>query len=404
RYGDWYLAMAAYNAGEGKIDRAIRRSGKKDYWQLTRTRTIRSETKYYVPAILASILIDKSPEDYGFKIDADPELKWDTVDLDKPTDLQVIADGTGSSLETIRALNPELRGLITPPNQATYTVRVPEGTRRDLVAHLEGLPEGQRVSWTLHEVRPGETLSTVSRKYGVPVRALLDANPRYAGQRLRRGVVLNVPMSGRAPSAAVASAEEDRPTYEPEERIVHRVRRGESLQKIAGKYRTTVANLKRWNDLDSPILHAGQRLTLYYGEKGDGPRPDLDLVNAPVSINGGRIEYRVQQGDTLGSIARKFNAAIDDLCRWNSLTPESVLRPGDRVFVGEAPGALTAPRGGEASRGGGDGTIRHRVRRGDTLHQIARMYDVSVSQVREWNRLGSSSVIRPGQVLTIRVD
>ncbi|HEU4401138.1 MAG TPA: transglycosylase SLT domain-containing protein, partial [Candidatus Polarisedimenticolia bacterium] len=120
RYGDWYLAMAAYNAGEGKIDRAVARARSRDYWALTRTKFIRRETKYYVPAILASILIDKSPEDYGFTVETDPELKWDTVDLDKPTDLQVIADATGAPLETIRSLNPELRGLITPPNVPSY--------------------------------------------------------------------------------------------------------------------------------------------------------------------------------------------------------------------------------------------------------------------------------------------
>src|SRR5437867_2418306 len=111
RYGDWYLAMAAYNAGEGKIDRALGRSRAKDYWTLTKTRYIRTETKWYVAAILASILIDKSPEDYGFFVDTDPELKWDEVTVDKATDLQVIAGAAGATLETIRALNPELRGL-----------------------------------------------------------------------------------------------------------------------------------------------------------------------------------------------------------------------------------------------------------------------------------------------------
>src|SRR5207247_7178428 len=111
RYGDWYLAMAAYNAGEGKIDRALGRSRAKDYWSLTKTRYIRTETKWYVAAILASILIDKSPEDYGFSVDLDPELKWDTLTVDKATDLQVIADAAGTTVEAVRALNPELRGL-----------------------------------------------------------------------------------------------------------------------------------------------------------------------------------------------------------------------------------------------------------------------------------------------------
>ncbi len=399
RYGDWYLAMAAYNAGEGKIDRALARSRTKDYWSLTKTRYIRTETKWYVAAILASILIDKSPEDYGFFVDLDPELKWDTLTVDKATDLQVIADAAGCTLESVRALNPELRGLVTPPNAASYTLRVPDGTKDDVLAKLEALPEEQRVSWTLHEVRPGETFSAIAHGHGIPVRALLDANPKYVGKRLRRGMVLNVPISKTTPQVALAAASED-PTFEPGEKIVHRVRRGDTLQSISARYRTTVANLKRWNSLSSPILHPGQRLTAYYGEKGSGPRQYDEAVNAAVSVSGGRLEYKVQEGDTLTSIALKFGVTSDDLCRWNNLTPDATLRPGARVLVGEAqsPGASGSDG---THKSGKEGVIRHRVKRGETLMRIARLYDVSVRQVRAWNRL-ESSTIHPGQVLTIR--
>jgi membrane-bound lytic murein transglycosylase D len=397
RYNDWYLAMAAYNAGEGKIDRACAHARTHDFWALTKTRYIRPETKYYVPAILASILIDKSPEDYGFRVEIADELSWDTVTLDRATDLQVIADATGATLERIRFLNPELRGLVTPPNAASYTVRVPEGTKKDLLVALETLPDEQRVSWTLHEVRSGETFQTIARTRGVQTRALLDANPRYAGRRLRRGQVLNVPLAKGSPEVALARASED-PTFESGERVVHRVRRGETLASIGRDYRTTVANLKRWNSLNGSLIQPGQRLIAYYGERGSGPR---EAQPAAVSVAGGRIEYQVQAGDTLDSVARKFSASLDDICRWNGLTPDSVVRPGDMLHIGEAggQGGVTGP---EALRkGGGSSAIRHRVRRGDTLLKIAQMYDVTVRQVRTWNGL-RSSVIYPGQVLTIR--
>ncbi|MBI4170051.1 MAG: LysM peptidoglycan-binding domain-containing protein [Acidobacteria bacterium] len=333
RYNDWYLAMAAYNAGEGKIDRAVARARTRDYWALARTRYIRPETKYYVPAILASILIDKSPEDYGFDVEPEEELTWDTVTIDKATDLQVIADAAGTTIERIRLLNPELHGLITPPNIGSYRLRVPEGTERNVLAHLEALPDDRRVSWTLHEVRPGETFSHIARKHSVPVRALLDANPRYAGKRLRRGNIINVPLVKGTPALALARASQN-PTYEGGERIVHRVHRGESLQTIARMYRTTVANLKRWNRLDGSLIRPGQRLVLYYGEKGDGPGSE-------------------------------------------------------------------AASEGVSGQSGGASAIRHRVRRGETLLRIARKYDVSVGEVRAWNRLGRTSLIYPGQVLTI---
>ena len=400
RYGDWYLAMAAYNAGEGKIDRALGRSRAKDYWTLTKTRYIRTETKWYVAAILASILIDKSPEDYGFFVDTDPELKWDEVTVDKATDLQVIAGAAGATLETIRALNPELRGLLTPPNRDAYTLRVPDGAQDDVVAKLETLPDEERVSWTLHEVRAGETFSFIARKHGVPVRAVLDANPRYAGKRLRRGWVLNIPISKSMPQVALARASED-PTYDVGEKIVHRVRRGETLQRIAATYRTTVANLRRWNNLSGATIRPGQRLIAYYGERGSGPRPDQDAPSAAVSVSGGRLEYRVQMGDTLASIALKFGVSSDDLCRWNNLPPDAILRPGDRVLVGETEAPSGIPGSGSGTKSGREGLIRHRVKAGETLHRIARLYDVTVSQVRAWNRLASNTIY-PGQVLTIR--
>jgi membrane-bound lytic murein transglycosylase D len=401
RYGDWYLAMAAYNAGEGKIDRALARSHAKDYWALTKTRYIRTETKWYVAAILASILIDKSPEDYGFFVDLDPELNWDTLTIDKATDLQVVADAAGVPLETVRSLNPELRGLVTPPNRDTYVLRVPDGTKDDVETKFETLADEQRVSWTLHEVRPGETFSFIARKHGIPVRAVLDANPRLAGKRLRRGMVLNIPISKSMPQVSLAAASED-PTFDMGEKVVHRVRKGETLQQIAAKYRTTIANLRRWNSLNGTTIRPGQRLVAYYGEKGNGPRPDQDSSNAAVSVNGGRIEYRVQTGDTLGSIAVKFGVTSDDLCRWNKLPPDTVLRPGDRVLVGESESPSGVSSGGVAGKSGRVGFIKHRVRRGETLYRIAQLYDVTVHQVRAWNRLAGNTVYA-GQVLTIRV-
>jgi peptidoglycan lytic transglycosylase D len=402
RYGDWYLAMAAYNAGEGKIDRAVARAHSKDFWAIAKTRYIRAETKSYVPAILASILIDKSPGDYGFDVDIDAPLRWETVEIDKATDLQVIADGAGATLETIRLLNPELRGLVTPPG-GVYKARIPTGSREALLAKLADIPDDKRVSWSVHESRPGETFSTIAHKYKVPVKTLVDANPRYAGKRLPRGTLLNVPLVSGMP-IQVAAVAEDRPSYEQGEKVMHRVHSGDTLHSLAGKYRTTVANLQRWNGLPGTALRPGQRLVVYYGEKGDGPVADAD---AAVSVSGGRLEYRVQQGDTLNSIARKFSAGVDDLLRWNNLTNDSVIHPGDKLLVGDqqappAAGRHTTSGASGSARSSGQSAIKHQVRRGDTLHKIARMYDVTVRQVRDWNGIGADGLIYPGQVLSIR--
>ncbi|MEE9291366.1 MAG: LysM peptidoglycan-binding domain-containing protein, partial [Acidobacteriota bacterium] len=398
RYDDWYLAMAAYNAGEGKIDRAIRRSGTRDYWKIARTRHIRRETKYYIPAILASILIDKSPEDYGFDVELDPPLRWDTITVNRPTDLKVIADAADVPLKTIKFLNPELRQRVTPPNMKEYRVRIPKGMAEDTLAKLAEIPEDQLVSWTLHKVRSGETFSTIARKHRVPVRALLDANPRYRPRRLPRGAMLVVPLSGGVTpgmlTASSSAAREDHPRYESGERVVHRVRRGETLQKIARKYRTNVRNLKRWNRVSGSVIYPGQRLVAYYGERGRGPGSSQVVASAAATVRNGRLQYRVQRGDSLWLISRKFGVGLNDLYRWNGMNRRSVLKPGDRVIVGDAPS-------GDVKEGQ---AIRHRVRRGETLSRIARKYAVSVRQVRSWNNIYGTSLIYPGQILTIRTN
>jgi LysM repeat protein len=245
----------------------------------------------------------------------------------------------------------------------------------------------------------------VARRYKVPVKALVESNPRYAGRRLGRGTLLNVPLVQGA-VIPVAAVKEDRPSYEAGERIVHRVRSGDTLHAVAGKYRTTVANLQRWNNMSGTKLRPGQRLVAYYGEKGDGPAPAQ--ADAPVSMASGRPEYRVQSGDTLSSIARKFGTGLDDLLRWNNLSRSSVIRAGQRLWVGQPPaavgngGAQTSAAGDQAGAAGGGGSVEHRVRRGDTLTSIARIYDVSVQQVRSWNGLDRQGIIYPGQVLRIR--
>jgi len=467
-FGDWYLAMAAYNAGEGKIGRAIKRSGSRDFWTIAKTRHIRRETKNYIPAILASILIDKSPEAYGFKTKIDPILEWDTLDLDKPTDLQVIADATGATVKEIRFLNPELRGLMTPPNVSTYRVRVPPGTREVLAAKLDSLTDEERLRWARHVLQPGESLGKLSKDYNVPLRAILDANPNAARRqrRLSPGTIINIPLSGGLPGMQQARRE-DRPSYEKGERVVHRVRRGDTLHRIASKYRTNVSNLKEWNSLNGSLIRPGQRIVAYYGMRGKSS--GAVKASTPSHESGQRMVHKVRRGDNLSDIAKRYRTNVTNLKRWNNIRG-SVINPGQRLVVyygvkglgpqsgrsgsGEArvataridyrvrrgdnltriarkfgvtvndlcswngltPRSLIYPgerlwiggQGGGGTPRQGSGatasTIEHKVRRGENLYRIAQRYNVSVKQVQAWNNLGRRSRIYPGQVLRIAVD
>ena len=140
-FGDWYLAMAAYNAGEGKVGRGLKRTGATDFWTLAQNRrALRVETKNYVPAILASMIIDKSPQEYGFHVEPVAELFYDVVTLDSPTDLKVAAECAGTSVEELKELNPELRTMATPPYSEGYSLKVPIGVAESFMEKYAAVP------------------------------------------------------------------------------------------------------------------------------------------------------------------------------------------------------------------------------------------------------------------------
>ena len=201
-FGDWNLALAAYNAGEGKVLRSMRRYGVSDFWALRRTRGLRAETKNYVPLIHAAIVIAKSPERYGFAIEPDPVAEYEPVTIAGALDLRVIAECAGEPVETIRALNPELRRLATPADR-TYALRVPVGRAETVAGCVKTLPPEKRVNFRKYVVRRGQSLASIARANGVSARDVADANGVAVGQRLRRGTELIIPIPAHARVATV---------------------------------------------------------------------------------------------------------------------------------------------------------------------------------------------------------
>jgi len=194
-FEDWNLALAAFNAGEGTVRRAIRRQGTNDFWELSRARALPRETRNYVPRIQAAILVAQSPERYGFEIDPDAPRKVETVEVDGPFALRDVARCTGLELETLQDLNPALVRRATP-NRA-FDLRVPEGTADQVAACLESVPQVKT-----HVVRGrGVTLATVARKYGTRVADLALANGLVTSRRTRlaRGTELIIPPPVRRP-------------------------------------------------------------------------------------------------------------------------------------------------------------------------------------------------------------
>jgi len=241
--------------------RSMRRYGVSDFWALRRTRGLRAETKNYVPLIHAAIVIAKSPERYGFAIEPDPVAEYEPVTIAGALDLRVIAECAGEPVETIRALNPELRRLATPADR-TYALRVPVGRAETVAGCVKTLPPEKRVNFRKYVVRRGQSLASIARANGVSARDVADANGVAVGQRLRRGTELIIPIPAHA---RVATVRQQRTPDADGQRVRYRIKPGDTLVSIAAQYGTTVRELQTWNKLHDQRIAAGNVLTIYTG-------------------------------------------------------------------------------------------------------------------------------------------
>jgi membrane-bound lytic murein transglycosylase D len=191
-FGDWYLAMAAYNCGPMTVARAIERTGYADFWELRKRNVLPKETANYVPAILAMIIVTKNAKDYGLdNLEADPPLVYDTVEMAAPTNITLVADAAESPLPEIRELNPALLKAVAP---AGYAMRVPKDSSERVVAGLNAVPAARRLSWRLHKVSDGDTVAAIARRYAVTPAALSSANSADLMAGPEAGTVLAIPV------------------------------------------------------------------------------------------------------------------------------------------------------------------------------------------------------------------
>jgi membrane-bound lytic murein transglycosylase D len=240
RYNNWELAMAAYNTGEGNVDRAISRAGARDFWSIYPY--IAQETRNYVPNILATILIAKNPEKYGFRnIRPEAPLSYDVVNVPSATSLQLVASATDTSVDYLRSLNPELRRDVTPRGEA-YNLRVPAGRGKSFVALLKRVPADRRESAKVVSVAPGEDFGSVAARTGSSVAQLQLWN---AGVDLSKGGKLVVP-SGAVRNVAMVRARPNT-TATASTLVTVKAKAGETIAQIASRYGADAEEVARLN-------------------------------------------------------------------------------------------------------------------------------------------------------------
>lgn len=267
-FGDWYLAMAAYNSGPGNVQQAVKRTGYADFWELYKRNVLPKETKNYVPIILAYTIMAKNPAQYGLTdLQAALPLETDTVKVDYPVDLRLVAECVDTDLTTLTQLNPSLLRLTTPKD-AVYDLRLPAGTKEKYSEAINAIPVDKRVAWRYHHVAASETLESVAHHYHASPRAIEEVNNLNNG-KLQAESKLIIPVTAGHSSLSEVSYSR-KPTR-------YRVRHGDTVLSVADDFGVPPARLRRWNGLKGNEIHSGKMLVIYRPVM----RADDPVINSP---------------------------------------------------------------------------------------------------------------------------
>jgi membrane-bound lytic murein transglycosylase D len=326
----WYLAAAGYNAGEKKIATAMKRYGTEDFWELTKYRYLKRETKDYVPQMIAAALIAKEPEKYGFTdIEYQEPLRYEKVTVPEVTDLRLIAQACEVTLGEIKDLNPELSRWCTPPNFPDYEIKIPSGTKELFLRNFEALAPGERFKFKTHVVKRGETLSKIARRYRVDLAPILELNHLSKKSLLSRGRNLLIPLpkdQDQKPGGMAKKKSNGADRHSKTSETIYTIKRGDSLWSIANEMGVNVGALSSWNNLgpEKKLMPGDKleiRMTKTSGalDEPNGNRPRKDII------------YVVKEGDSLWTIAKKFNLTVSEIKAWNRLNGANTIHPADRL-------------------------------------------------------------------------
>ena len=409
--GDWYLALAAYNCGEGRVTRAMRKAKDNSYWSVRPH--LPKETRNYVPIYIAVSIIAMNPEQYGFtNINFQKPYQYDTYTVDGAIDLNFLSTCANTDLATLQDMNPELTQLSTPSNfSGGYPLKIPKGSMEIFASNLKNIPESAKRSFLVHTVKKGETVTKIANRYGISKNELADANNISTKSKLYAGVQLKIP-----------------------------VLTNPSNNDFSDNTDTQIAQDQNLNDSDgyvSPYASLNSESTLVSEQETETSNEIIeDVTDESLAVNEAEniieesttsitpegtvaVSYRVKNDDSLLGIADLFNSRVSDIRNWNNIPYTTTIVVGqelkiyvpeemkdyyaslDKTTEIETTNNVVTTKNTKTTKN--SGIVYHKIRRGETLGLIAAKYGVSVNQLRDWNNI-SGNKIMSGKNLRIYPD
>ena len=333
QFGDWYLAMAAYNSGPGTVQSAVKRTGYADFWELYRRNVLPRETRNYVPIIVAVTIMAKNPEQYGLEtVVKEKPVPYDTVKIDYPIDLRLAAECVDANASDLQDLNPSLLRLTTPKDKE-FELHLPAGTADKFQSAVAAIPADKRVWWRYHKVQAGDTLASISRTYRIPSKSIAAANS-LEDDTLTPETKLVIPIAAGKNTDTAAYA---RATTR------YRVRKGDTVESVAENFGVSPKMLRGWNRLKGSSLAGRKVLYLHLpvtpsstGAQVASSRSHKSRSHAGTAVasKSGTVHHRVKKGETLASIANSYNTTVSALKKDNRNI--ATLRPGMILVVRDA--------------------------------------------------------------------
>ncbi|MBF0429883.1 MAG: LysM peptidoglycan-binding domain-containing protein [Fibrobacteria bacterium] len=383
-FGNWNMAMAGYNCGEGRIWRQLKKDSTLSFWDME----LPKETMKYVPKILAAMIIGENPKQFGFTIVPEEPVPYDTITVQHCLSLSTIAKMLKVDDMDVKHLNPELRRWCTPPETKSYVLKIPLHTRGLFVKKYAVMDKNNLISWHRHKVSSGETLGHLAERYGVPVRAIKHTN-NLRGNLIRIGqsLIIPIPSSKNTSFSNITNPQPvNRPRRtSPSTPLNYTVKSGDNLFDIARKYGTSVTGIMQLNGLSyKSIIRPGQKLKLLPSKKSG----TVTATSAADESADNFRSYKVRKGDNLIGISNKLGVTVTQLKKWNRLK-------GSRIKAGQilrykVSGSSLSSR-----------VVYYIVKKNDNLWDISRKFKTSVESIKQLNN-HLPKLLKPGMKIRVK--